>query len=93
MALKPSDFNNGRNYLARKSDIELSRAAGVKRIRTAVRLEMACRADLILNDLLDEFDTAFTKAVAEGTPIELTGYSDWVVAGVEKRLPLALVAG
>jgi hypothetical protein len=79
--------------LARKSDIELAKALGVKRIRAAVRLEMACRADAILNDLLDEFYTAFDAQVAAGNPIELTGFQDWVRAGVEERLPLALISG
>ena len=79
--------------MAKKSSVELAKALGVKRVRSAVRLELACQGDLILNDLLDEYDRAFAKAIADGTSIELTGYQDWVRTGVEKRLPLALIAG
>jgi hypothetical protein len=79
--------------LAKKTDVELAKSLGLKRIRAAVRLEMAVRGDMVLNDLLDEYSKQFDKAVAAGDSIELTGYQEWVRQGVEKRVPLALVRG
>lgn len=79
--------------MAKKTDTQLAKQLGIKRIRAAVRTEMAVRGDMVLNELLDEFSKKFDKAVAAGEPIELTGYIDWVRAGVEKRMPLALVRG
>jgi hypothetical protein len=79
--------------VAKKTSVELAKQLGIKRIRTQARLELACRLDVVLNDLLDEFGKSFDAAVAAGDPIELTGYQDWVRAGVEKRLPLALIEG
>jgi hypothetical protein len=79
--------------MAKQTDVELAKKLGVKRIRAAVRLELAVRGDMILNQLVDDYSKQFDKAVADGTPIELTGYQDFVRAGVERNLPLALIEG
>jgi hypothetical protein len=79
--------------MAKTSDIELAKKLGVKRIRAAVRLELAVRGDMILNQILDDYEKAFDAAVANEEPIELTGYQDFVRAGVERNLPLALIEG
>lgn len=79
--------------MAKQTDIELAKKLGVKRIRAAVRLELAVRGDMILNQILDEYGKKFDAAVAAGESIELTGYQTWVRDGVERNLPLALIEG
>jgi hypothetical protein len=79
--------------MAKQTDIELAKKLGMKRIRAAVRLELSVRGDMILNQILDEYGKAFDAAVAAGESIELTGYQDFVRAGVERNLPLALIEG
>lgn len=84
--------NDWRN-LPKKTDIQLAKAAAMKRIRTAVRLELSVRADLILNDLLEEFETEFDRRIAAGEPYELTSYQGWIQEVVDARAPLVLVSG
>jgi len=79
--------------LAKKDDIQLAKEMATKRIRNAVRLELAIRGTIILNELLDEFGTEYDRRVAAGEVIELTGYQDWVRAAVDVRAPLALLSG
>jgi len=70
----------------RKDDISLAKAVAVKRLRSRVRLEASIRADIILNDILDEFEVEFDRRVAAGQPYELTSYDEWVSARVDQRM-------
>ena len=65
----------------------MAKFAALKRLRSRVRLEAAIRADLVLNEILPEFEAEFDRRVAAGEPYELTTYDQWVAEAVEKRLP------
>lgn len=75
--------------LTRKDPIALAKQVALKRLRSRVRLEAAIRADLILNEILPEFEKEFNRRVAAGEPYELTSYDEWVVSQVDRRLPRA----
>jgi hypothetical protein len=79
--------------VAKKDDIQLAKQMAIKRIRSAVRLELGIRADVILNDLLDSFGEEYDRRVAAGEPYELTGYQGWIQDTIDARVPLALVSG
>ena len=65
----------------------MAKAAALKRLRSRVRLETAIIADLVLNEILPEFEDEFDRRVAAGEPYELKTYDEWVAAAVERRLP------
>jgi hypothetical protein len=65
----------------------MAKSVALKRLRSRVRLEAAIRADLVLNEMLPEFEAEFDRRVAAGEPYELTSYDEFVVAAVDKRLP------
>lgn len=65
----------------------MAKAVAFKRLRSRVRLEAAIRADLVLNEILPEFEDEFDRRVAAGEPYELTTYDEWVANAVARRLP------
>lgn len=65
----------------------MAKTVALKRLRSRVRLEAAIRADLVLNEILPEFEEEFDRRVAAGEPYELTSYDEWVASAVERRLP------
>jgi hypothetical protein len=48
---------------------------------------MAVRADIVLNDIEDDFHNEFDRRVQAGEGYELTSYEAWVVDAVEQRFP------
>ncbi len=64
----------------------------LKRIKSAVRLEMSISGDMILNELVAEFSEEFDRRVAAGESYELTGYDERIREAVAKRAPLALIS-
>lgn len=64
----------------------MAKSVALKRLRNRVRLEASIRADLVLNDLLGEFEEEFDRRVGAGEPYELASYEDWVVSAVNQRL-------
>ena len=81
----PRNSNDWRNL--RKDDISLAKQIALKRLRNRVRLEAAIRADIVLNELLPEFEREFDRRVAAGEPYELETYEEWVVQAVDRQLP------
>jgi hypothetical protein len=77
--------NDWRKHI-RKSEIALAKATAIKRLRSRVRLEASIRADVVLNEMLDEFEAEFDRRVAAGEPFELTSYDQWVVERVDRQL-------
>lgn len=64
----------------------MAKAVALKRLRNRVRLEASIRADLVLNELLPEFEDEFDRRVAAGEPYELESYETWVVEAVNRQL-------
>ena len=71
----------------KRDEIAMAKAVALKRLRSRVRLEAAIRADIVLNDILDEFESEFDRRVAAGEPYELTSYDEWAAAAVGQRMP------
>jgi hypothetical protein len=65
----------------------------MKRLRARVRLEASVRGDIVLNELLDEFETEFDRRVAAGEPFELERYDDWVAEAVDRVMRPAITSG
>jgi hypothetical protein len=73
--------------MGKRTEVEMQRLIGIKRIRNRARLEAAIRVDLMLNDLEDDFVSEFDRRVAAGEPHELQTYEQWVVDAVNQRIP------
>lgn len=72
--------------MARKDNIILAKEVGRKRLRNRVRLEAAIRADVLLNDVVADFEEEFDRRLAAGEPFELAGYDDWIVTRIAGQL-------
>ena len=78
--------------MARKDPTAMALASAKKRIRTRVRLEMAIRADEILNAVLDEVEDEVQRRVASGTEAyELSSNEAWIGEVVERYYPRAKI--
>lgn len=64
----------------------MAKTIATKRLRNQVRLEATIHADLILNDLLADFEEQFQLQVDAGQPYELTDYVAYVQGEVRRRM-------